>query len=112
MRAPMNTAHTDDRPRRRGLSRLEVLALSIGLIAVTVAVMRVVLEPDPHPLLAHFEDRYGEKSSRHGEEWMIRDFFQDRRNGTFLDVGANHYKKENNTYYLETTLGWSGLAVD
>ncbi len=30
----------------------------------------------------------------------------------FVDVGANHYKNENNTYFLETTLGWSGVAID
>jgi FkbM family methyltransferase len=50
--------------------------------------------------------------SRYVEEWIVRDFFADRRNGVFLDVGAHHYKDESNTYYLETALGWSGLAVD
>jgi FkbM family methyltransferase len=50
--------------------------------------------------------------SRNFEEWCIRDFFKDRRNGVFVDVGANHYKNENNTYFLETTLGWSGVAID
>ena len=42
----------------------------------------------------------------------IRDFFGDRRDGVFLDVGAHHYQNESNTYFLETALGWSGLAVD
>ena len=37
---------------------------------------------------------------------------QDKRGGFFLDVGANHYRDENNTYYLETALGWSGIAVE
>ena len=26
------------------------------------------------------------------EEWLIRDYFQDRRDGCFVDVGANHYQ--------------------
>jgi FkbM family methyltransferase len=57
--------------------------------------------------------RYGpNRNSRDLEEWIIRDAFQDRRNGVFLDVGANHYRDENNTYFLETQLGWSGIAVD
>jgi len=30
----------------------------------------------------------------------------------FLDVGANHYRNENNTYFLESELGWSGIAID
>jgi FkbM family methyltransferase len=59
------------------------------------------------------EDRYGpDRSSRYGEEWIIRDFFQDRRSGVFVDVGANHYQRDSNTYYLETQLGWSGLAIE
>ena len=50
--------------------------------------------------------------SQHGEEVIIRDFFQDRRDGFFLDVGCAWPKKVNNTYYLESELGWSGIAVD
>lgn len=50
--------------------------------------------------------------SRDAEEWIIRDVVQNRRGGVFLDVGANHYRNQNNTYYLESRLGWSGIAVD
>ena len=46
------------------------------------------------------------------EELIIRDFFNDRRDGVFLDVGAFHYKMVSSTYYLEEHLGWSGIAVD
>jgi len=62
---------------------------------------------------AWLKDRYGPRRySRSEEEWIIRDYFQDRRGGVFVDVGANHYKNESNTFYLETILGWSGVAVD
>jgi FkbM family methyltransferase len=50
--------------------------------------------------------------SEEEEEWIIRDFFKDRRNGFFVDVGANHYRKDSNTFYLEERLGWSGIAID
>ena len=57
--------------------------------------------------------RYGAtRNSRYGEEWIVRDFFDDRRGGVFVDVGANHYQRDSNTYYLETALGWSGLAIE
>ena len=56
--------------------------------------------------------KYGAKHSRFGEEWIVRDFFQDRRDGTFLDVGANDYQFESNTFFLETALGWRGIAID
>jgi FkbM family methyltransferase len=57
--------------------------------------------------------KYGpERNSQFAEEWIVRDFFQDKRGGVFLDVGANHYRKFSTTYFLEKQLGWSGLAVE
>ena len=56
--------------------------------------------------------RYGTRNSRNAEEWVVRDHFQDKRGGVFLDVGAADAREWNNTYYLETSLGWSGLAID
>ncbi len=50
--------------------------------------------------------------SKRGEELIIRDWFNDRRGGFFLDVGASHHQINNNTYYLEKELGWRGIAVD
>lgn len=50
--------------------------------------------------------------SQHGEELVIRDFFQDRRNGFFLDIGCAWPVANSNTYYLESELGWTGIAVD
>src|SRR5262245_7588503 len=50
--------------------------------------------------------------SQFAEEWIIRDFFKDRPNGYFVDVGANHYRDDSTTFYLEERLGWSGLAIE
>jgi len=50
--------------------------------------------------------------SQHKEELIARDFFQDRRDGVFLDVGCASPIADSNTYYLEKHLGWSGIAVD
>jgi len=61
------------------------------------------------PLVATFGPSH---YSRYVEEWIVRDYFGDRRDGIFLDVGAHHFRDESNTYYLETALGWTGLAVD
>ena len=66
-----------------------------------------------HPEAAFLRSSYGpERNSEHAEEWVIRSFFQQRRSGFFVDVGANHYRHFSNTYYLETELGWSGIAVE
>jgi FkbM family methyltransferase len=57
--------------------------------------------------------KYGEKVySFHDEEILIRDYFQDERAGYFVDVGASHFERLSNTYYLEKNLGWKGIGID
>ena len=46
------------------------------------------------------------------EEWVVRDYFNDKREGIFLDVGAADPIDHNNTAFLERRLGWSGIAID
>lgn len=46
------------------------------------------------------------------EELIIRDYFQDRRGGFFLDVGCAWPVTGSNTYYLEKHLGWTGIGID
>lgn len=68
---------------------------------------------DAEAEIAPLARKYGNsRYSENMEEWVVRDYFQDRRDGVFLDVGANHYRDMSNTFYLETVLGWSGIAVD
>ncbi|MGI9592834.1 MAG: FkbM family methyltransferase [Myxococcota bacterium] len=54
------------------------------------------------------EQRY----SLFAEELIIRDFFQDRRGGVFVDVGCAWPIDASNTYYLEKHLGWTGIGID
>jgi FkbM family methyltransferase len=57
--------------------------------------------------------KYGPKLySQYNEELIIRDFFQDKKDGFFVDVGANDYRVNSTTYYLEKNLGWHGIAID
>ena len=68
--------------------------------------------PAPPPPL-HLVQKYGPKLYSQGnEELVIRDFFQDRRGGVFVDIGASQYKTNSTTYYLEHHLEWTGIAVD
>jgi FkbM family methyltransferase len=104
--------------RRRGLSVVEVLAVCVVVAAVSFTVVRSGFREEvflSEPALEEMESlkKYGPtRYSRDLEEWIIRDHFQDKRDGIFLDVGANHFRNDSNTYYLETALGWSGLAID
>jgi FkbM family methyltransferase len=82
------------------------------------AVMRYRAKSEPlqyarHPESQALLDKYGPtKNSYSEEEWCIRDFFGDRRDGFFVDVGANDYKVTSNTYYLDTVLNWRGIAIE
>lgn len=94
----------------RGLSVVEALGLGVVLVVLTVITVHL-LQVDP--VSKALRARYGpSKVTEWQEEWIIRDFFRDRREGIFLDVGAQHYREGSNTYFLETQLGWSGIAVD
>ena len=108
-------------PRRQ----LKFDAISFVLIAVCIALVAYFagrfqtlrqLRPyvsESAEEMRPLEDAYGPaRNSEHGEEWIIRDFFKDKRDGVFVDVGANDYRLYSNTYYLETELGWSGVAIE
>ena len=90
-------------------------ALCAG-VAGWVGYSRAKLAPRPievHPESQALKDKYGpHRNSYSEEEWCIRDFFNDRKDGFFVDVGANDYKVTSNTYYLDTVLNWKGLAVE
>jgi FkbM family methyltransferase len=57
-------------------------------------------------------DRTKKLYSQNDEELLIREFFDDRRGGFFLDVGSYHWEELSTTYFLEKHLGWSGIAID
>src|SRR5687768_2929547 len=52
------------------------------------------------------------RNSYNAEEWIVRDFFRDERDGVFVDVGANDHQRYSNTFYLESVLGWAGIAIE
>jgi FkbM family methyltransferase len=62
----------------------------------------------PDDILVHGTKLY----SQHDEELIIRHFFDDERNGVFLDVGCWDWKDGSTTLYLEEKLGWSGIGAD
>ena len=104
-------------PRRKRDDWLSIIAVAVisAMVAyafATTALVRRAVDEGPHDL-AEFRSRYGPARNSQGpEEWLIRDYFEDKRGGVFLDVGANHYQQYSTTYYLEHDLGWSGIAVE
>jgi FkbM family methyltransferase len=95
----------------RRFDLLELVLLSVFAGFLTWVVLHTL--PKYPADYGAFKKAYGpNKFSENAEEWIIRDFFQDRRNGVFVDVGAAHFVVNSNTYFLETQLGWSGIAVE
>src|SRR5688572_649659 len=96
-----------------------VAGILIGLLVAQPSTTPVAVKADSLASRAISDEvgplieKYGPAPfSSHEEDLFIRDFFQDRRGGVFLDVGSGHYRNRSNTYYLESALGWSGIAVD
>jgi len=84
----------------------------VAAVGLTIGVA-LPCSPPRSAELTWLESTYGpQRHSQYVEEWVIRDFFQGKRGGRFLDVGAADYKQWSNTYYLETVLRWSGVAVE
>lgn len=55
------------------------------------------------------EGFYGQNGQ---DKWVVEKIFHQRRNGVFIDIGANDGVSISNSYYLERHLGWSGICVE
>lgn len=49
--------------------------------------------------------------SQEGEDVLLARFFDNKREGFYVDVGAHHPKRFSNTYYLYK-LGWKGINIE
>ena len=60
----------------------------------------------------HQEVQTGGYYSQYGQDkWIIEKFFSDKKDGTFVDIGAHDGVTFSNTYFLESA-GWKGVAVE
>jgi len=53
-----------------------------------------------------------EFTSQIGQDKWVCEFFNYKREGYFIDLGANDGIWLNNTFYLEQELGWTGLCIE
>lgn len=96
------------RPNSKNSRRIGYLLMGALCVVAPMACGQEVPDETKQGLLATGQKLY----SQNDEELIIRDFFDNQRNGFFLDVGCYDYKKLSTTYYLEKHLGWSGIGVD
>lgn len=63
-------------------------------------------------LRAGFFDRHALRSySQEGEDMILRRFFDGRRDGFYIDVGAHHPMRFSNTYFFYRQ-GWRGINIE
>lgn len=92
---------------------LRTLILSVTLLLVACGGSETSEPAASEPVgIAEFIAANEKLYSQFDEELIIRHFFQDERDGVFLDVGCAYPIKLNTTYYLERHLGWTGVAID
>ncbi|MDD3083392.1 MAG: FkbM family methyltransferase [Candidatus ainarchaeum sp.] len=58
-----------------------------------------------------FSDYSVRSYSQEGEDLVLARFFGNKKNGFYVDIGANHPKKYSNTYYFYKK-GWFGINID
>jgi FkbM family methyltransferase len=46
------------------------------------------------------------------EDFVLAQYFQERENAVFVDVGAHDGVQLSNTYLLEKELGWTGVCIE
>jgi len=86
---------------------------STGLAALCAAASLWACDSEPPVVDFNALLRDGEALYSQGkEELIVRHFFRDRRDGFFLDVGCYKWRDLSTTYYLESALGWGGIAID
>lgn len=56
--------------------------------------------------------REGYSSQCGQDKWLAEVFYPGLREGVFVDIGAHDGISFSNTFYLESSLGWSGLAIE
>ena len=46
------------------------------------------------------------------QDYIINKLLGDKNDGTFVDIGANHYCKNNNSYFFETERNFQGIGIE
>lgn len=51
--------------------------------------------------------------SQYGQdEWAYKNYFENVKNGTFLEIGADDGVDKSNTKFFEDHLGWTGVCIE
>lgn len=46
------------------------------------------------------------------DQYVYENFFKNKQNGVFVDIGAHDGITLSNTYFFEKTMGWTGICIE
>ena len=46
------------------------------------------------------------------DKWLYETYFKDKKNGVFLEIGADDGIDKSNTKFFEDTLNWTGMCIE
>jgi FkbM family methyltransferase len=46
------------------------------------------------------------------DKWLHENYFKDKKDGVFLEIGADDGVDKSNSKFFEETLGWSGICIE
>lgn len=76
-----------------------------------IAAIKAKLHPLRRPVFEVFgSDRYS-RLAINGLDWKLEKYI-DKRNGVFIECGANDGLRQSNTYWFERFRGWRGLLIE
>lgn len=70
-----------------------------------IAILKISLTP----IIAEELKFYGQY---HQDQYVYENFFKNKRNGIFVDVGAHDGILFSNTYFFEKFMGWTGVCIE
>ena len=73
--------------------------------------MRIILAGSQTKYLAP-KHPVGPYKSQFGQDYYLQKLGLLSSSGFFVEIGSNHPVNNSNSYYLEKTLGWSGVSID
>ena len=50
--------------------------------------------------------------NKNQDQWAVKEVFNFKKDGFFLDLAAADGLHQNNTFFLEKRLGWNGICIE
>ena len=66
---------------------------------------------DVHKYYENFIEYSSLSYSQEGEDLILNNFFKNKENGYYIDIGAHHPKRFSNTYFFYKK-NWTGINID